>query len=239
MHVQRGRLQSVPLSFCATPHPGRLAARAPRHHNPRMSDSDALDHAIKTCLDHHDAVLLADETIHSVTYVIDGGTGELVIPCDHQAADAEELVLHVPDDGGDTANVRLLLTNLGEPDEAMQDRHMAHHGRSGEPRWIRGRVEAARTLGEVFDGDELNLANPLRSIEQRLLRTLNADRDALRRACERSTDHEWRECIAVGVDQYGISLRSGSRVQRVDLALDEDSAAEMIDRFMRHGSEGH
>lgn len=188
----------------------------------------------RTLAHHHEGVLYADGVISHIPFLLDGASGRLAFPCDHHAADAEELVLHVPEDSLDPSHLRLLLEIVGEPSEALRDRHFAYHGRLGEPRWILAQVDAFRGFGEVFDGVEIDLTNPLRKDEPALLRALNADHARLRRACERATSTDWREPVCVGVDPFGLSLRAGARVRRVPLDLATDPA-RTLESFLAGG----
>lgn len=166
---------------------------------------------------HARGVLRLDDASTDLRFIIDGRDGSLVLPLHRDAAAAHEAVLHLPDDSYDASAVCLLsLEPIAlEFDEAF-DRHLAYHGDARAPGWCRGTIDSVRVSAVgVVDGASLGLANPLREREPALVRTLNADRDRLRRAAELLTGVEPIEALGVGVDDLGFDVRSRHGVLRV------------------------
>lgn len=147
-------------------------------------------------------------------FVIDGRDGSVVYPCGED--EAENAVLSVPDDGFDEMGLLLESSLFAVRFDEVKDRHQAYHGDAGSVDWFKARVESVKWKGEVFSGDELLGANPLRADEPALVRTLNADRDRLREVTRLLTGVKPEEGVCVGVDPIGMDVRTRVGVIRVE-----------------------
>ncbi|MFM9994662.1 MAG: DUF2470 domain-containing protein [Phycisphaerales bacterium] len=171
--------------------------------------------AIRALRDHRVGVLLADGLVSAVRFMIDGRTGRLVFPCGPLVFDAEELVLHTPEEGDDALQ---LLVHAAPADPATDpacDRWLAAFGTPDVTRWAACTIESGRFGGAVLDGELLTLVNPLLTVEAGLIRRLNADRAALTRLCTRYAGVEVPEPLCVGVDPGGVDVRARFGVVRV------------------------
>ena len=177
---------------------------------------------------HTRGVLRLDETVRDLRFIIDGRNGSMVIPAHHDAADAHESVLHLPDDGFDASAVCLLsLEPIADEFDESLDRHLAYHGEVRAPGWCRATIESVRLAhAGVIDGASLTLTNPLRADEPALVRELNTDRSRLRRATALLLAIEPIEALAVGVDDLGFDVRSKHGVLRVAFPAPVSDAAE-------------
>lgn len=169
--------------------------------------------------------MLCDGVPEPVRFVFDGASGRVVFALDPRLAQADELVLCVPDDSFETA-ARLLLAPepMDEHHEAL-DTYLAYHAKPATGVTLSAAIESCKLEdGAVVDGSGLTVANPLHGARGRLCRALNADRVALRRAVERFAGVSPGEPLAVGVDPFGVDVRARFGVVR--LAFDPPAESE-------------
>lgn len=169
-----------------------------------------------------------------VRFVIDGRTGELVMPLPPGVAAAGDQVLFIPHEADDALQLLLALRPLGPEESSTYDRWQAYHGTPRAPAWVAARIEAARLEGQVVDGSEMTLRNPLVGAEAALCRTANADRAALRGACRRA-GLEVADPVCVGVDPRGLDVRARFEIVRVPFGTEAstpDLAARAVDALL-------
>lgn len=189
--------------------------------------------------------------------VIDRATGRLVFPIEPSALDAGHMVLFLPSENRCVLQVLLLSNRLANSEtHEAPDRWRAYHAffgatpKTGEPAncaapsgtsggvagvWAIANIEAGKTETLVFNPEELMVPNPLLPCEPRLVRELNARRDALRDACARHLGVAVPEPVAVGVDPLGIDVRARFGVLRLefgDHAPDESAARAAIEQLL-------
>ncbi len=175
------------------------------------------EHAARTVRRFTRCVARADGTPFECRYIVDGDSGELVIGLDRPALDADELTLCLPDDTFD-AEATLLVHAHDAREDRWTDRHLAYHPDARPPALARAAVDSAKLRdGDIVEGSMLGLTNPLLDAEPALCKSLNADRDALRKLCGLMTGTEPERPVAVGVDRYGIDVRGRFGVIRLDL----------------------
>lgn len=182
--------------------------------------------AIRALRDHRTGVLLADGLVLPVRFVIDGRTGRLVFPCGAAVLDAEELVLHVPEERDDALQLLIHAAPTDPGADGACDRWLGAFGTPDVARWASCTVESGRLGGAVIDGDVLTLVNPLCAAEPALCRRLNADRAALTRLCTRFAGVEVPEPLCVGMDPGGVDVRARFGVVRVPFAVDAATPAQ-------------
>lgn len=189
--------------------------------------------------------------------VIDRATGRLVFPVEASALDAGHLVLFLPGESRCVLQVLLLVNRLNNSEmHEAPDRWRAYHGffgtatKPGEATnasappgssggvpgvWAIANIEAGKTETLVFNPEELMIPNALLTCEARLVRELNARRDALRDACARHLGVAVPEPVAVGVDPLGIDVRARFGVLRLefgDHAPEEASARSACEQLL-------
>lgn len=190
------------------------------------SDPPTHEHAARTVRRFTRCIARADGRPFDCRYIIDGDSGELVIGLDRAALDAEELTLCLPDDTFN-AEATLLVHTRDATEDRWTDRHLAYHPDLRPPALARASVDSAKLRdGNVVCADELALTNPLLPAEPGLCKSLNADRDALRRLCRLMTGTEPEQPVAVGVDRFGIDVRGRFGIIRLDLPAPCDDPGE-------------
>lgn len=203
-------------------------------------DIDIAERARRELRRHYEGVLLFHGLVCPVRFIIDGGTGRLLMPVEPGAVEAGELTLLVPDERDDAAQALLVITPAEPRGDAGEgcDRWSVYHGgtersAAGVSRtaWVWGAIEALKLDGGVCGGEEVGRPNPLRAIEPRLCRELNAQRDAVSGACRRETGLAVESPLVVGVDAEGIDVRARFGILRLEfertVASEEDARAEL------------
>ncbi|MEM9065499.1 MAG: hypothetical protein AAGB51_08430 [Planctomycetota bacterium] len=187
--------------------------------SPELEQDRAAFRALRT------GVLVTEQAARAVKFVFDPRTGHLVLTLPAAALREGQAVLSAPDEADDAFQA---LVRLDETDESGHgpaiDRWRAAHGEPRGELFISAEVEAVKRPGEVHDGERFCEANMLLDDEPRLLRELNADREALARATG-------DEALAVGVDQFGLDIRLAFGVKRLQFperASDASHARQMI-----------
>lgn len=199
--------------------------------------SQALDELIRSS--HTGVLRLAEdggvEASHPLNLVIDGADARLVgiaeVDPDHT-----EGVLFVPDEGFDAAEIMVQIAMLDPQRDAVVDRYQALFGRVPGGQLLALTPAAAKWRGEVFDGSEISLANPMRDVEQALLRRLNADRGRLAQAAERVLGATVVEPVAVSLDHRGIFLRTRTGPRRLPFhppLTTPDEADIVVNQWLR------
>lgn len=186
-------------------------------------------------------VLELRERLERVGFVV--GQGVIVLPAHGfmEHGSLEDGALYVPDEreGGLALQVEVRLIEDTEKSSGygrLLDRWEAYHGRPGSARFAVAVVVGARLGATVVDGDDLRLVNTVAN-EAPLLRRLNADRRVLERAISAQVGVPVHEPLAVGIDQWGIDVRTRTGVLRVrtDPAGDAAAAAEYVERLLAAG----
>lgn len=165
---------------------------------------------------------MLDGAYFQARFVLDPATGRPVMPMppewDPRDAGSDELgrVLYLPDDSEPVLQLVVEPAPIDPRTHEGVDRWAAYHGSARERAWASLKVESARWDGEVCDGEDVTVGNPLRSAESRLLRDLNADRARLARLCAKGTGFAPEAPMAVGVDPDGVDVRASLGVVRVE-----------------------
>lgn len=172
----------------------------------------------------YQGLLLVGETFEKRRYVMDPASGSLVTPMPESwrggrrimaGEEGAELSFFVPEDCDDGLQLLVVPEPIDDLSEAA-DRWRVYHGKPDGPRWVRLKVEQAKWSGGVCMGDELCCANPIKGAEARLCRELNGDGARLARLCERANGVRPESPVAVGVDTWGVDVRSSLGVVRVE-----------------------
>lgn len=206
------------------------------------TEHPAIERAQRTLRQYRAGALDSDGAVTRRRFIIDPSDGALVLELTPDELTASQSVLHVPDEelpgAADTSLQLLLVLESIDPErEFVCDRFIAAHNKRSLGAWARARIDSARTSDSVIGGDELMIANPVRTDEGRLLRSLNADRGALRAAVLAGAGVDVDEPVAVACDPYGFDARGGVGVIRVDFdrrADDADEIALFIGTMLEH-----
>ncbi len=159
---------------------------------------------------------MCDGVVSAIRFVIDHGSGRVVFPSSELVFGAEERVLYVPEEASEALQLLLVDPTRPDPDtEESCDRWKAYHGTPEHPRWASCAIESGRLEGAVVEGELLMTPNPLRSVEARVCKRLNADRPLLTRLCTRFAGVEVPEPLCVGVDPGGLDVRARFGIVRV------------------------
>ncbi len=118
-------------------------------------------------------------------------------------------------------------------DEAC-DRLITYHGRAEEARFAALEVLDAKWERGEIDIESLITANPVRREEGKLCRGLNADRGRLGAMVRRRLGREVMEPTAVGVDAWGVDVRTRTGLVRLefDSAIEPGAVGATIERWM-------
>ncbi len=159
-------------------------------------------------------------------FIVDGHRGELVLPVDARdlalAENDADALFCLPDEDPHSLQLTLSLRDVTDDAAAAEwiDRWTAYHATPCLPRarFARGRIVSARLGPHAVDGEALDLRNPLHACraEARICRVLNADRAALRRACLAQRRADPTAPLAVGVDRWGVDVKSDFGILRLD-----------------------
>lgn len=179
--------------------------------------------------------LLADaNTVRPVLWVLDRRRGQLVFPMPRELEDVTEAQLMIPEEHDPRLAALLSIEVTDAPPAAAEIRHEVYHGAAREARWAVATIEALRYHGEAFDGEALDLIDPLAEHEPALCRGLNADAHRLAEICRHHAGTSVPKPVAVGVDPDGIDVRARFGIVRVEFdehATTLDEANQAIARL--------
>lgn len=171
---------------------------------------------MRTARRHTRGVLSADEVILPCALVWQPRSGHAILSVPPYWVHAADLVLSLPDDGAPEVEASCVARELDASTDESVDWYRAYHGDGAHPRWIELRAECWRMGGAVWDGDEVTFANPLIVEIGALCRELNAAPGVLQRACEMMHHFTPETPVCVGVDQFGLDVRTRFQVVRVE-----------------------
>jgi len=178
-------------------------------------------------------LLTGDSEAHAVPIALTP-QGQIVTAAPAVVLEAPELVLHCPDERPDAAQLMIACEHIDPDADARADRFLALHLIPKGSVMLVAEVLSARLAEAVLDADAIELANPLASAEQGLLRELNADPERLCSFIEGQAEGD--EVRAVSVDPDGVTLRTRlgpARIVFLPPTETEDAAREAVDAMMR------
>jgi hypothetical protein len=210
-----------------------MAGAAPSAH---PSGFDDTRDGLRLLRRYHEATLQYHERRAEIRFVIDGATGDLILPAEPGFAGevgGHDVVLHLPDEIQRDLQLAATAELIPRPEaEESVDRWSAYHAaggggaRPGARVWLRCRIDggkAPHTLGEVYSGESLTRPNGLRKGEARLIKQLNADREALGRLCKSRARVDVADPLCVGIDPHGLDIRARFGIVRVEFDLEAAS----------------
>ena len=175
-------------------------------------------------------------------FVIDGTSGMLVFLVTRVMLEFDGHAIFIPDECARASEeiLELGVSLAHEPAvaEVLRDRHLAYHGHIRGGVWVQSAIEWARYGERVIDGDGLCMPNQLSGDEPALCRMCNASNDRLARAACQRFALSGSQVLAVGVDSFGLDLRVGHRVRRIEFtqeATNRGDAETEIESFLLLG----
>lgn len=176
---------------------------------------------------HARGVLCVIEMIERVRWVVEPKSGVLVAATKLPIEPGDSVTLFVPDEGRESAQVHATATVLDAgADTPEVDRWKAYHLK---PRgtFVLMKPEGFKLGGLVADPGVLDLRNPLFADEPRLIRFANSRRAGLASACERASGGPVEMPLCVGIDPYGLDVRTALGILRIEFggAVAADAAA--------------
>lgn len=165
-----------------------------------------------------EGVLAFEERRAEVRFIHDGSSAHIIIPVEPGFARIRELALFAPDESAWTWQAMLTPSIIERPEsEECVDRWAAYHAKAPPGSvWIRARLEALKSPSQVWDAPDAAAPNPLRPVEPRLIKSLNADRDTLARACKVHACVDIADPLVVGIDPYGVDVRARFGIVRIE-----------------------
>jgi hypothetical protein len=202
--------------------------------NPAHLDpDDAIAAAVVTLRSHYEGDLRFDHDLLPIKFVLTP-EGRILLNVMAAMLLADETVLFVPRAEDGAMELLVTLEEAGPTAEAMTDRWRIYHGEPQDVRWAIAEIDMVRWHGTVLDGESMMSPNLLSPDEPALLRTLNANCDALRQACHGGDVHV-ENPVAVGIDVDGIDVRAAFGVLRLPLTepiASRENAPSTIDRLL-------
>ncbi len=182
------------------------------------------------------AVVMIDGTPYERKTVLDNRVSRFVLPVPTVALDADEVVIHIPEEREDSLQVLVSPFEIDGNTEAAADRWRIYHGSEPDAHWVAGEPIGLRLGLMIAGGDEIDLANVLADDEPRLCKRFNAQPAKLGTLAHSFDVRAHGVCTLVGVDHLGIDIRSRWDIVRVPFGepiIDPDQAerriAELLD----------
>jgi hypothetical protein len=164
----------------------------------------------------HTAVLFHDGTAEPVLLVVDPATGRPVVPISPRVFDADEHVLHLPEEGESALQLLVIPEEIDPGADPGADRWRIYHGQPQGTRWSRFAIDCARLGRAVLDGAELMHPNYLAPHEPGLLRRAGADPSRLVAAVRARRGLDVEHPVAVGIDPLGLDIRARFGIVRLE-----------------------
>ncbi|MEM1072772.1 MAG: hypothetical protein AAFR76_14670 [Planctomycetota bacterium] len=181
------------------------------------------------------AVLMIDGTPYERKTVLDNAVSRFVLPVPTVALDADEVVIHIPEERDDSLQVLVSPFEIDGNLEAAADRWRIYHGEEPDAHWVAAEPIGVRLGPMVAGGDEIDLTNVLADDEPRLCKKFNADPAKVGALAHSFDVRAHGVCTLVGVDQLGLDIRSRWDIVRVpfgEAITDAGEAERRIDDLL-------
>ncbi|MEQ9617410.1 MAG: hypothetical protein RLN60_05185 [Phycisphaerales bacterium] len=199
-----------------------------------LSEATALARAKRLLADNREGTVAFEGAFIPFKCIRSPKGGHLIASVPVALLMADEVIAFLPEERDDA--LQLLLTAEQVEESALTDRFLAYFPEPEHVRWAELWIDAGRLNEYVFDGDALMTPNALAGEEIPLLRVLNEDKGALKRACATHCTTEVAEPLAVGVDELGVDIRAHFGIVRLpfaDAITDADAARAHIESILR------
>jgi len=175
----------------------------------------------------HEGLLRTDDLVERVRFVTDPATGRLFLPVKPYIFESGSVTLHIPDDADDALHVAVVPVPADPDRDAGCDRYLIYFGRAEQARWAALDIESVKHVDLVLDGPEAQHPNPLRSIEARACKKLNAAPHLIASLCRRRVGVECENPLLVGIDPFGLDIRARFGIIRLEF----DAKAKAPEEF--------
>ncbi len=182
------------------------------------------------------AVVMIDGTPYERRTVLDNTVSRFVLPVPTVALDADEVVIHIPEERDDSLQVLVSPFEIDGNTEAAADRWRIYHGDEPDTHWVAAEPIGVRLGPMVAAGDEIDLTNILAEHEPRLCKRFNASPARIGALAHKFDIRAHGVCTLVGVDHLGLDIRSRWDIVRVpfgeaitDAAQAERRIADLLD----------
>jgi hypothetical protein len=192
-----------------------------------MHEDKGLSDAQRKLRGHRVGTLLFEDNLRPVKFVVDPASGRVVLPMMVAMVQTDHQVLMIPEETEDSLQLLLDVESIGEH-EAVTDKWRIYHGEPEDIHWVSCWIDSGKLSGLVFDGDALMMPNPLAGDEPRLVGAMNARRDDVKHLCARYAGMEVEKPLCVGVDAWGMHVRSRFDVLRVELPREAESRDDFV-----------
>ncbi len=167
---------------------------------------------------HTSGVLIVDGEARARKFVPDPQTGSPVSGADPWMLDATDFTLCIPDDSSGCLQLMVNPKVLDAQTHLAADRFLAYHGELNSARLVLWEIDSAKGGGQMFQGADVAVPNPLASSENALLKQLNSSPPVLASAVQRVLKKVWADPRAVGIDSWGIDINSRFGMTRICFA---------------------
>lgn len=212
-----------------------------------MHDVPRAQRALRGC---HRARLGIDDRFEPIEVVIDPSSGCWITPVPFDALSRDDLTLFLPEDLPEHPRVLVEPTEINAESHAGADRHFAYfpgsRGRFAKARWASLRMVHCKIGDEIYDSEDVVLANPWTAdgrgdgateswrIEARLIKRLAEMSPKIAAACRAWAKIDVDSPKVLGVDPWGMDVRASLGPARVDWPRDAaspDDAVAMLEEL--------
>lgn len=190
---------------------------------------------------HHQGVMRSADRIEPVKFVLAPASGDPIAPVPGEIIDEGECVLVVPDEAESALQLMVRPVELDPHLEADCDRWLIYHVKArAATRWARLEILAARRFEHVLDPEQIRAVNPFAQAEARTLKGLNAQATLAADLVAQVTGSRPGQARFVGLDAWGVDVRTTLGVLRIDLepALTSVETLESTLRSILRGEGG-
>ena len=180
-----------------------------------LANATTAQDAIAFLRSHSSGVILIDGEARARKFVPDPLTGAPVSGADPWMLDATDFTLCIPDDSEGGLQLMVMPRVLDAQMHVAADRYLAYHGELSGARLVLWEIDSAKGGGQIFQGADIAVANPLASRENALLKHLNGSPAILSAAVQRALEKVWADPRAVGIDPWGIDINSRFGMTRI------------------------
>lgn len=167
---------------------------------------------------HRAAVLLTPDGPSPRPTIIDPASGLVVAPLAESETELESATLFIPEESDRSLQLLVLPGQSARATDGDTDRYRAAHGAPDPIGLYRLKLDGARLGDRVVDAPDIDLRDPFLTESGAIRRALNANREALTRACSYlKIDLGVRPgetLVALSVDPEGIDLRGPTGLGR-------------------------
>ncbi|MFT4593330.1 MAG: hypothetical protein ACI9JK_001042 [Phycisphaerales bacterium] len=177
------------------------------------------------------ASLQFGENAQDVSYIF-APDGRLVIPVMVAMLQPCNTIMFVPDYCDNCMEMHVSLQQFDEHVHGpLVDRWQVYHGEPPDVQWALVDIDATRFHEMFIDGEGLCRENALKDIERTVCKTLNENKDAVRKQCHKETGVDVTDPFVVGVDPLGIDIRAPFGIVRIQAPVPFASNQQVLQYF--------